>query len=225
MARNDKYTITAGTLTDIADAIRAKTGKSALIDPVDMPSEIGSISGGGGGTSEYEALGKAMLAHGNADLTMPAVTTIGNSSYKPLFYNDNYITKLTIQSGTETIGYGAFATMYALTEVYVPAGCSLGTNAFQSDSALTTVTLDGALCSGSRVFASCSGLRDVYMNLTYDQLRNFSTSAFSSNNSTQLNIYLAVSQSEAQNAGSPWGASNAVMHYNTTFGPDGKPVT
>lgn len=41
------------TLTAIGNAIRAKTGGSALITPEDMPTEIASISGGGGGSS-YE---------------------------------------------------------------------------------------------------------------------------------------------------------------------------
>lgn len=35
--------------SDIADAIRAKTGKSDTMTPAEMPTEIGSISGGGGG--------------------------------------------------------------------------------------------------------------------------------------------------------------------------------
>lgn len=40
--------INESTLTDIADAIRAKTGGSALINPEDMPTEIASIETGGG---------------------------------------------------------------------------------------------------------------------------------------------------------------------------------
>lgn len=40
--------INESTLTGIADAIRAKTGGSALINPEDMASEIESISTGGG---------------------------------------------------------------------------------------------------------------------------------------------------------------------------------
>ena len=40
--------ISTDTLTDIADAIRAKTGNSALITPQDMASEIESIETGGG---------------------------------------------------------------------------------------------------------------------------------------------------------------------------------
>lgn len=42
-----KYTIEDTTLTNIASAIRDKTGKSELLLPSQMPSEIQSISGGG----------------------------------------------------------------------------------------------------------------------------------------------------------------------------------
>ena len=39
---------------DIADAIRAKTGKSDTMTPAEMPTEIASISGGGGGTDSLK---------------------------------------------------------------------------------------------------------------------------------------------------------------------------
>lgn len=42
--------IQTDTLSDIADAIRLKTGKSGTITPLQMPDEISSISGGGGGS-------------------------------------------------------------------------------------------------------------------------------------------------------------------------------
>ena len=45
-----KYVIEDTTLTNIASAIREKTGKSDLLLPSQMPSEIQSISGGGGDT-------------------------------------------------------------------------------------------------------------------------------------------------------------------------------
>ena len=45
------YLIHDSTLEDIADAIRAKTGKSATMTPLEMPSEIASIETGGGGSS------------------------------------------------------------------------------------------------------------------------------------------------------------------------------
>lgn len=44
--------IQSGTLDDIADAIRSKTGKVASMTPLEMPDEIESISGGGGVTKK-----------------------------------------------------------------------------------------------------------------------------------------------------------------------------
>lgn len=46
---NEVYKITRGELEDIADSIRAKTGKNNLMMVSEMPTEITSISGGGGG--------------------------------------------------------------------------------------------------------------------------------------------------------------------------------
>lgn len=45
-----KVFIEESTLTNIGDAIRSKTGKTALIPTLDMPDEIRSISSGGGNT-------------------------------------------------------------------------------------------------------------------------------------------------------------------------------
>lgn len=45
-----KVFIQESTLTSIGDAIRAKTGKTALIDPINMSAEIASITTGGGST-------------------------------------------------------------------------------------------------------------------------------------------------------------------------------
>lgn len=44
----DEYLIQGSTLTDIADAIREKTGDSALMTPAEMVEAIEGISGGGG---------------------------------------------------------------------------------------------------------------------------------------------------------------------------------
>ena len=47
-----RYEIEGQRLTDIADAIRGKTGKSATITPEDMPDEIASIETSGGAERE-----------------------------------------------------------------------------------------------------------------------------------------------------------------------------
>ena len=49
-----KYVIEDTTLTNIADSIRSKTGKSDMLLPSQMPTEIQNISGGGGSDTGYE---------------------------------------------------------------------------------------------------------------------------------------------------------------------------
>lgn len=44
------------TFSDIADAIRAKTGRSATMTPAEMPAEIGSISTGSKNTKIQDGL-------------------------------------------------------------------------------------------------------------------------------------------------------------------------
>lgn len=44
------------TFSDIADAIRAKTGKSDTMTPAEMPTEIGNISTGSKNTKIQEGL-------------------------------------------------------------------------------------------------------------------------------------------------------------------------
>ena len=51
-----KVFIEETTLTAIGDAIRSKTGKTALIDPAQMHTEIASITTGGGGDIEVEPI-------------------------------------------------------------------------------------------------------------------------------------------------------------------------
>ena len=45
-----KVFIEESTLTAIGDSIRAKTGKTDMIPPLQMPTEIASIQSGGGAT-------------------------------------------------------------------------------------------------------------------------------------------------------------------------------
>lgn len=49
-------TIQDSTLTDIADAIRSKTGGSSAMTPAEMVTEIGSIQTGGGDTGDFTHL-------------------------------------------------------------------------------------------------------------------------------------------------------------------------
>lgn len=57
-----KVFIQESTLTAIGDAIRSKTGKTELIDPANMSTEIASITTGGGG---YDIPDEAFMLTGN----------------------------------------------------------------------------------------------------------------------------------------------------------------
>ena len=61
--------INSDTLSDIADAIRAKTGGSGTMTPLEMPTEIASIGGGGIDISEYTERGGS-IRNGSTSNTM-----------------------------------------------------------------------------------------------------------------------------------------------------------
>lgn len=64
--------IQSGTLDDIADAIRSKTGKVASMTPLEMPDEIESISGGG---QSYE------IEQGQTTSTSTATASLSEGKY------------------------------------------------------------------------------------------------------------------------------------------------
>ena len=79
------------TFDDIADAIRAKTGKVASMTPLEMPQEIASISGGGGGgvtilsgtdrpTSAQGYNGQEYLKYAEVESDLEYITSSGNAN-------------------------------------------------------------------------------------------------------------------------------------------------
>lgn len=56
----------ASAFSDIADAIRAKTGKSDTMTPAEMPTEIGSISTG----SQFTKIQEGLTIRTNINVTV-----------------------------------------------------------------------------------------------------------------------------------------------------------
>ena len=121
-------------LTDIADAIRAKTGGSADLQfPEDFVSEIGSISGGGEGWT-WDTL---------ANQNTPA----GAVSFKT----------------ATTISAQAFYNRKGITSVDLTGITSVGNYAFAEDTNITEITnANDVVTLGSYVFRNCSNLGWLY---------------------------------------------------------------
>ena len=68
----DEYLIQGSTLTDIADAIREKTGDSALMTPAEMVEAIEEISGGSSPTYEWKKLAEYAVTEEVRDITISA---------------------------------------------------------------------------------------------------------------------------------------------------------
>lgn len=110
-----KVFIEESTLTAIGDAIRGKTGATELIAPLDMPSEIEGIVGGGGGDNEKFI-----------DLVETDITTITKQELKGCtkfgdgaFEYCKQLRSIEIPDTVTTIGQYCFANT-VLTELTIP---------------------------------------------------------------------------------------------------------
>lgn len=76
-----KALISESTLTAIADAIRAKTGKTAKLSPGAMASEIASISGGGGSAEKFGVSIDAFIGDSSGKLAAPNTPSVEFSGF------------------------------------------------------------------------------------------------------------------------------------------------
>ena len=112
-----KYSIEGQTLTDIADAIRSKTGDTAALTAAAMAEAIAGISGGGGGDGlEYEAgewtpttdsMWSVTIeftnSHSKAPTLVALVTTAGKDSDKAT--QENKVACSVIFNASAFLGY------------------------------------------------------------------------------------------------------------------------
>ena len=171
-------------LKNIADAIRAKTGKTEMLFPNDMPAEIASISGGGGATTEpYVVYGRdesgavttaklynfteisTSMFRDNTTLTTidlsgsPNITSIGDYA----FSGCTALPSFTIPKTVTSLGKYAFNGCKALTEIEIPSSVTtLGSYAFASSGLNKIVIPDHITTLGSGgTFNKCTDLYSV----------------------------------------------------------------
>lgn len=138
--------IQESTLTNIANAIRAKTGKVDTIAPPDMPSEIDSISGG------TDTRLRDFIENTLTSIDDDSVITVGNYA----FYHKS-IQSINLPNCTAVLSNGV---EYAsnLTGIYLPKVTSVGFGGFRYCSGMRYAKLPLASAIGSGAFLSCSNL-------------------------------------------------------------------
>ena len=162
MARTNNLT---NFLTDVADSIREKTGKSDPIACEDFDTEIESIETGGGDTptigyvvNEFDSNGK-----------IKSVTTYGYTNLPDYqFYNQQELTTITLNSGLKKFGYNCFYNCTKLSLTSLPNTVTTFTEyCFYNCQSLSIKSLpDSVTAISQRAFPNCTGLTQLSMNVT-----------------------------------------------------------
>lgn len=112
----NEYLIQDSTLTDIADAIREKTGDSALMTPAEMVEAIAGIETGGGGATSFTFNPARTVSNNNAPACLQSILdavqpVIGDVPFYMAWID------------------GDKPNNYATTLLYIPVGWKCGGNA------------------------------------------------------------------------------------------------
>ena len=144
----EEYVIEKTTLTAIADSIRAKKGTTADIVPENMPEEIASIEGGGGGEDHLD------------DLLANTLTAIDSDVTSVVGYACRGLSKLKTVNLPNATSIGAYAFYYctAMTSFNAPRVTSLGNYAFYNCTVLKSVNFPLATGIAQNSFYSCNAL-------------------------------------------------------------------
>lgn len=142
-------------LIAIANAIRAKTGKTDGLTLDQMPTEIESIQSGGGGEVDYSS--EDSLVMGTVtDYTNDRVASVGNYAFYSLGIKTARFPNVT------SIGTQAFKACKSLTEIHAPKVTTIAGEAFSNCTVLAAVDfplLETATQNYN--FTGCSKLAEV----------------------------------------------------------------
>lgn len=112
-----EYIIQGDTLSAIADAIRAKTGKTAAISPADMAAEVSSIeTGGGAGASVDTCSVNIVCDTSDCFFTLGYYTKCENGTVetKQFSYNGNVLDSMTDELYATNVVKGSIIVFKAL---------------------------------------------------------------------------------------------------------------
>ena len=141
-----KIFIEESTLSAIGNSIRAKTGKTDMISPLNMPTEIASIQSGG---SNIDAL----IDRSITEISSSSIETIRDY----VFYGcSNLITAAF--SAVTSVGLYSFSKCSSLTTADFPVATSIGNNAFNGCTKLTTADFPAVSSIMPAAFYGCTNL-------------------------------------------------------------------
>lgn len=191
---NTPVVVLDDTMTNIANAIRSKTGGSATMTPGQMPAQIMSIPSSGGGIGvprEISVNGVFQMPSGSFAFSLPStVTDVGAHVLQYAFYDCASLTSVNFSSLTTVSGNNAFSNAFfrctGLTSLSFPSLTTVSSNYAFSNACFgctfalvdfsSLVTVSGINAFGS-AFQSCNNLTSV----NFSSLTTVSgSSAFSS---------------------------------------------
>ncbi|MBQ7095829.1 MAG: leucine-rich repeat domain-containing protein [Clostridia bacterium] len=194
------YIIQEKTLTDIADAVREKSGTSDLILVGDLPAAISNIQTGGG-DSQWEEYWRKTATH----FTLPEGIT---SIQQYAFMNHENLESVEGINEITWIGEYAFYNCknLVLTELLKFQGAICAATFYGCEKiALTKLNTTKIY---SLAFSGCKGLTNITFRSTP---MSIASNAFQKcDNLTVINVPWA----EGEVANAPWGATNATINYN-----------
>ena len=208
-------------MTAIADAIRAKTGKTDALTLDRMPGEIGGLYGAEDVIKLLErAHTEFVIPDGctkiasytfhNQNLlrvTIPeSVTTIGSYAFGT--NSKLQLTTPNLPDSIETIGGSAFAGTPQLTLYQLPENLkTVGDYAFQNSGLRIGTVPKGVTTIGKQAFGKNLGITQLTFLGTPTSIA--SNAFYQSDNLIQLNVPWL----EGEISGAPWGAANATIYY------------
>ena len=189
-------------LTAIADAIRARSGKTFSMSIEEMISIVSSIR-----PTETVATSGLITRSLKTYVVPSGVTSIGDCA----FYSCSSLTSITIPSSITSIGERAFSICSSLTSITIPSSVtSIGERAFYFCTSLTSITIPNSVTSiGDSAFVNCRSLTSITIP---SSVTSIGDSAFLGCDSL-TDIYCGFAENAV--SGAPWGAPNtATIHYN-----------
>ena len=225
-------------LTDIANAIREKNGTEETYKPSEMGDAVRAIEVSGGGDGDFVGIKYSDFTGGRGTPKVADASSLYLDNYMgqefggyPYLFanisingNGGWNTKLQtvyLPKGIKVLQVSMFNSCGELKKIHnIESVTTINNNCFVNCKSLVDFPyLPNLKQIMNNAFQYCTGLTEVKL---YNA-ENVSLVSTSFNACTNIkDIYVPWSEGEVANA--PWGATNATVHYNTTYDENHNPI-